>query len=218
MRVISVGKKTIAFVMTVVVAAVVFFATMIPSQADEPQPTAQPAVVLPTITLTLPVLPPVTVKPSAIIKTVTKVVKDVTVVTRTLPGTTETVTKRVVLPRSTQTVTLPQSVVTQPAQTVKVTRQAATRTVTLPPVTNTQTVTATATSTAPGINTITTVTKEKPVVITRAQAVLSAFGLALLGALIGVLVLGAYRLGWFRGDAGNREFIEETVDDLKYNK
>jgi hypothetical protein len=63
-----------------------------------------------------------------------------------------------------------------------------------------------------------TVEKEKPVIITRTQALLSAFGLAILGAAIGILVLGAYRLGWFRGDAGNREFIEDTLDDLKYNK
>lgn len=223
MKTVRISKKVTALVGTLLLAVVTFFAISMPSQAAN-----EPAPIIPSIGVTLP---GVTVTLPPIVRTVTKTVKQIVTVTRVLPRQTTTVT----LPgRSTvRTVTLPARTVTEtinavrPAQTVMVkgpvvtktvvSRQESTKTAILPPVTTTTRITGTP---SPAVTTtaLVTVEKEKPVIITRTQALLSAVGLAILGALVGILVLGAYRLGWFRGDAGNREFIEETVDDLKYNK
>jgi hypothetical protein len=47
---------------------------------------------------------------------------------------------------------------------------------------------------------------------------ISLAALIIGAALAGLAVLLAYRFGWINGDSGNREFIEETVDDLKNNR
>lgn len=221
-KTVRISKKATALVGTLLLAVVVFFATS--ATPNTAAAANEPAPVLPSVGVTLP---GVTVTLPPIVKTVTKVVTNVVTVTRVLPRQTTTVR----VPGGRSTVILPARTVTvnavRPAQTITVrgpvvtrtvqSRQVSTSTAILPPVTQTTRITGTP---SPAVTTtaLVTVEKEKPVIITRTQALLSAFVLALLGALVGILVLGAYRLGWFRGDAGNREFIEQTVDDLKYNK
>jgi len=220
MKTVRISKKAIALAGSLLLTAIVFFASMIPSTAaasSDPQP------MLPTVSVGVITLPPITVTLPPIVKTVTNTVRERVTVTKVLPKSTVTVK----LPGNVKTVTVAQPARTvtktvtvrqpQATRTVVQTRQLPQATVTLPPVTQTTHITGTP---SPAVTTtaLVTVEKEKPVIITRTQALLSAVGLAILGALAGILVLGAYRLGWFRGDSGNRQFIEQTVDDLKYNK
>lgn len=151
-----------------------------------------PAVSLPTVTVTLPrvtrtvTLPRVTL-PQATVRTTIR--EPGSIVTRNVPGPVRTVTVN------------NQSVVTSPRQTV-------TNRATLTGPTAVTTVTATA-----------TVTKIGPdrVVITKARAVGISLLLILLGIALGLALLwGAYTYGWLQGDGGNRKFLREVRDELKY--
>jgi|ERR1044072_1269108 hypothetical protein len=144
-------------------------------------------------------------------------------VTVTLPTVTRTLTlPRVTLPRATvtDTIRVPGSVVTRnvpgPVKTVTVNNRSV---VTSPR----QTVTNRATLTGPtAVTTVTataTVTKVGPdrVVITKARAVGISLLLILLGVALGLALLwGAYTYGWLQGDGGNRKFLREVRDELKY--
>ena len=168
---------------------------------------------LPTITVTLPrVTSTVTLPRVTATKTVTKIVngKNVTqtvfVPINEAGGATikTTIIKRVPGPVTTKTVT--------------VRPDTGERTVT---VGSGQTVTKRATITGPTVTSTVTETthqvKSNEVVITKIKAVGYGILFFIIGAVIAVLLLwAAYTYGWLQGDNGNRRFIKELRDDLKY--
>jgi hypothetical protein len=57
------------------------------------------------------------------------------------------------------------------------------------------------------------------VVLTKIKAAGISLLLVLIGVLLAIgLVWAAFTYGWISGDSGNREFIKETIDDLRYDK
>ena len=153
-----------------------------------------------------------------------------------LPDVTITVTllrtRTVTLPRVTDTVTLPRATTTvtqnvavpQSVRTVTVPGPVSTTTVTQSGSTTRQTATRSATIAGPGVTIpAKTVTESSPpkgtVTLTRTEAVGVSLGLIALGVLLAVLLTwAAFTYGWFKGDSGNREFLKETIDDLRYDK
>lgn len=160
-----------------------------------------------------------------------------TVTTRvTLPRLTVTdeVTKIVKVPGPTvrlpgRTVTVPGAAGGQSVRTVTVTKNVpqpvTTRNMTQ--MGTRQTVRVTDTITASPVTSTVAVEKIKAVKTPPKDAVvltkIKAAGLSLLLVLLGVLLAvgiawAAFTYGWFSGDNGNRKFIKETLDDLRYNK
>jgi hypothetical protein len=81
------------------------------------------------------------------------------------------------------------------------------------------TVTSTATVVKTAIPESKTKVETETVTITKTKAVGISLLLVLIGALIALaLVRAAYTYGWIRGDDGNRKFIKEVTDDLRYDK
>lgn len=119
---------------------------------------------------------------------------------RTPGSITKTVVRYRYLPQDTRTVYLrPET------ETVTATRK----------VTATKTIRQTKTKTA--TMTVTeTVHPENRVIITPAKAAGLSVGLIVVGILLTLLGLWiSFALGYFKGDDGNRQFIENTVDELK---
>ena len=185
---------------------------------------------LPTITVTIP-------RATVTLPRVTTTV--------TLPRVTSTVTlprQTVTLPRVTTTrnITLPVQTVTQnrvvnlPAvtrtDTIVRNQTGGNTTITGPAVTNTLRVSGgsgqtTVTrdrilpTTVPSTVTVTknTQTKGEVITITKNKAVGISLLLVLLGILLAlVLVWLAFTYGWITGDGGNRRFIKEVTEELRY--
>lgn len=147
-------------------------------------------------------------------------------------------TVTITLPRVTSTVTLPRVTATRTVQkivngknitsTVRVPGPVSTRTVfktvdesrvTTVTQGTRQTVTESATIAGPTVTATVTETHvhNNDVVITKTKAVGLSLLLLLIGVAIGLALLwGAYTYGWLQGDGGNRRFLRELRDDLKY--
>lgn len=168
---------------------------------------AQPADILP-----LP-LPTITLTVSDLLTTTVTLPRITVTTTKKLPGRLRTVTETATVVRrstamahSTRTVRVPGPVTTQQ---VTLPRQTMTRTATItkPPVTSTVTATVTP---PPEVNTVT---------ITKTRAAGISIALVLIGAILALLLIwAAFTYGWIKGDGGNRKFIKDTVDDLRYDK
>lgn len=142
-------------------------------------------------------------------------------VTVTLPRVTTTVTlprRTVTLPRATtvRTVKVPGGTVTK-HNVVTVTRDSQVRTVAGQVVTKSATITRPAvTSTVTATQTVHTHSTEE-VVVTKTVAAGLGLLFVLIGAALALLLLwGAYTYGWLQGDAGNRRFLRELRDDIKF--
>lgn len=165
-----------------------------------------PTSALPKVTVTA-TLPAVTIRPPAVTvpgpirtSTLTLPVRTVTV-----NGGNTTVTKTV-----TATKTGPVSTVTTSSD-VSAPRQTTPNSATIATPTVTGTVTGATASPKPPI-------KER-VTVTKVQAVGISLLLVLIGAAIGLVLLrAAYTYGWIKGDDGNRKFIRQITDDLRYDK
>lgn len=182
-----------------------------------PAAASQPNLSLPTVTITVgqpprPLLPSVTLLPRV------------------------TVTRLVTLPRATRYVTLPPSTVTNRVNSVKTVTQRVG--VQMPAVTRTVTRYATLVEQAP----VKTVTEQvrttqtvrvtetrgileqiqlpgKTITLTKTQTFALSGLLIFLGAVAGILLFwAAFAYGFVRGDDGNRKFIREIRDDIKYDK
>jgi len=145
-------------------------------------------------------------------------------------------TVTVTLPRVTVTATLPRRTVRLPRatvrQTVRVPGPVRTSVITVNKVNTVngevtagprQTVTRSATITRPAATATVTATQTvhthstKEVVITKTVATGIGLALILLGIALGLLILwGAYTYGWLQGDGGNRKFLREVRDELKF--
>lgn len=149
-----------------------------------------------------PITPPCTNGNGVACQTVTiNVTKTVTLPQKT---TTKTATKTVTKVRNRFfTVTQPARVYTVPAKTVMKTTTLPQKTVTAKPVTSVSVV---------GLPEAIELEK---IVLTPTRAVVISTGFTVLGSLITLFVIWlAYRLGYIRGDAGNRKFIEELHDEV----
>jgi hypothetical protein len=155
-----------------------------------------PASSLPTVTVTLPAVTRTVTLPRLpqATTTVTKIVRPPAL---TVPGSTATLVK----PGTTSTVTVTK---TASGQTGPVGA-------TITPSTVTSTVTATKTVTTPSQ------TEKETVTVTKVKALGISLLLVLIGALLAIVLLrAAYTYGWIRGDDGNRKFIREVTEDLRY--
>ena len=167
-----------------------------------------PSGALPTITVTLPrVTSTVTLPRVTQTSVVTRVVngKKITA-TVSVPGPVRTVTRNgtVTKPVSTRTVTVNRGLVGD------TTRQTVTQRATL---TKASTVTSTVTVTSPPK----TVIDKDDVVVTKVKAATISVLLLIMGGIIALLMLrAAYTYGWIRGDGGNRAFIREVKDELRF--
>jgi len=229
MKTVNISKKVRAFVVEILLTAVAFFAFMIPSSAAAPTPQA---ICVPGVTCVT--LPPVTVEvPKLVTVKVTLPAATVTV-----PGAVRTITQtvtKVINGSVTRTVTVPVRVtapaVQGPVNTVTRTlRETVTigqngqptmgrATVVQDPAPAASTATVTGTPSPNVTRNVETVKQGETVTLTRLKLVgISLAALIIGAALAGLAVLLAYRFGWINGDSGNREFIEETVDDLKNNR
>lgn len=151
------------------------------------------------------------------------------VVTRLITIRPSTVTVKVPLPPRTRTVRLPGQivtrVVTQPPKTVRVTVRENGQTVRSTAPSSRQTVSGRATIGPTPVTSTVQVTKlvtlppKDAVVLTKIKAAGISLLLVLIGVLLAIaLVWAAFTYGWVSGDNGNREFIKETLDDLRYDK
>ena len=203
---------------------VTFFAFLSPPAQAQPAAVCVPGVTcvtLPPVTVTVPRLVTIRVPQPNVTVTVPGAVKTVTDrVTRVVNG---SVTRTVTVPiRVTQQIQGPVNTVTktvvesvQVGQDGRTTSQRATVVGGSTQAASTVTVTGTPSPTTK----VVTNTKTERVTLTKIQAVGISLAILIIGALIaGLCVLWAYRAGWILGDAGNRKFIEDTVDDLRYKK
>lgn len=207
--IVRVSKKRVTAIASVILA--LFVVLGVSGFAQPAQASPQALIPLPTITLTVTKLPTAPVIPPP---------PDVTIVRPTVTVT-KVITQR--LPRATTTVTLRGRNVPQPVRTVRVPgpvttvtsvppRQTVTSraTITRQPVTVTATSTVTATKTTP---------PKDAVVLTRTKTAALSLLLIIIGVLLAVaLSWASFTYGWFKGDSGNREFIKDTIDDLRYDK
>lgn len=214
MKVIGVSKRLIAYTLGAIIAIVSIGGFVMYSP---PAAASQPNLSLPTVTITVgqpprPLLPSVTLLPRV------------------------TVTSLVTLPRATRYVTLPPSTVTNRVNSVKTVTQRVG--VQMPAVTRTVTRYATLVEQAP----VKTVTEQvrttqtvrvtetrgileqiqlpgKTITLTKTQTFALSGLLIFLGAVAGILLFwAAFAYGFVRGDDGNRKFIREIRDDIKYDK
>lgn len=237
MTTVRISKKVMA-IMGAILLAITFFAFKIPqAQAAPPQAICVPGV-------TCVTLPPVTVEVPRLV-TVRVTLPNATV---TVPGAVKTVTRvvtRVVNGSVTRTVTVPIRVTEQiqgPVNTITKTvvgsgpvvnrTVVATQVNTVTVGRNGQATTVRGTVRAPVVSTVTGT--PAAITSTQTQVVTAPFGIdidtpgevlgfSLLFVVIGAILAGlgalvAYRLGWILGDSGNREFLEDTVSELRDDK
>lgn len=211
MRVIRLSRRLVT---GGAVALVVLFATVVFLGAPKH---AQAVDVLPTITLTIgPPANPITITAPPVTRTIVVPPRTITI---TKPAKTKTVQVRKVI-----TLTRPAKTVTMPPRTVKVPvgislpRQTVTRYVRMEqdPQTVTQTATVTAMVKTP-VQTETVAGRESKIILTKTQFV-GYSALVIAAGIIGTLLVCylLFTLGWLRGDGGNRKFIREIRDELKY--
>lgn len=213
MKTVRLSKKLIGIVVGIILA-VIAGVGMVSQSASASQPNLS----LPTITITVgqppkPLLPSVTLLPRVTVTnvvTLPRATRYVTLPPRTVTNrvnSVKTVTQRVgvELPAVTRTVTRYATLVEQaPVKTVTVTERVRT----------TQTVRATETRNIleqihlPG----------KTITLTKTQTFALSGLLIFGGVLIGILLFwAAFAYGFVKGDDGNREFIREIRDDIKYD-
>jgi hypothetical protein len=208
--VITVKKRLVAIISATVMLFVLLIVGMAasPAAAEITCPPKQIAIIIKGLSVCVPlsVLPTITI---------------------TLPRLTDTVT----LPRVTKNniVKIPGKTTTLPRSTVIKTRRVTvpgpetTKFTTVNRVTTVtkggQTVTKRATITQPAetVTSTTTEIHDDQIVVTKFKAASLSIVIFIIGALIGLLLLwAAYTYGWLQGDGGNRKFLREFRDDLKY--
>lgn len=163
---------------------------------------------LPTVTVAVPRVTTVTVRPPA----VTRYINRTVTVDRVLPRGTTTVTLR-----SRSTVKVPVRETVTAVKTVVVPQTGGTNVLVQPRQTDPKAATITGPTVAKTVTVVKTAPPKDAVVLTKVKAATISLLLILIGVGLAVLLVwAAFTYGWFKGDNGNREFLRELRDGIKY--
>lgn len=163
---------------------------------------------LPTVTVAVPRVTTITVRPPA----VTKVANRTVVVDKVLPRRTTTVTLR-----SRSTVKVPVRETVTSVKTVTVPQTGGTNVLVQPRQTGPKPATITGPTVTQTVTAVKTAPPKDAVVLTKVKAATISLLLILIGVGLAVLLTwAAFTYGWFKGDDGNREFLREMRDGIKY--